>query len=153
DYGTDESFSLGATGERRLNERTTLSTDVGFRSSESAARRSFGGVDLGQLEPGAFPASPALDPTLANIGGRISRLDVNAAIEHLPRPSSVLTASTGLGWTEVDALSGEDYKDASLAVGYARQLTERTALLTSLDAGYVDYLGQRAGDGLFVTAL
>jgi hypothetical protein len=153
DYGTDESVSLGASGVFRVDERTTFSTDVGFRTSESAARRFFGGMDLEGLEPGEFPDSPYLDPTLGNIMGRTSRLDVNASVERLVGPNSVLTAKTGLGLTEVDAGSGQDYKDATFALTYSRRMTERTSLRTTFDAGYVDYLGQRSGDGVFVTGL
>lgn len=152
-YGTDESASLGASGVYRLDERTTFKTSAGFRTSESAARRYFRGLDLENIEPGEFPDGSLVDPTLGNVMGRTTRLDVDATIERLVGPSSVLTASTGLGLTRVESGSGVDYKNASFVVSYSRQMTERTSLRTSVDAGYVDYLGRRSGDGVFATAL
>lgn len=152
-YGFDESVALAASGEHRVDERTTLAADVGFRSSESAARRFFGSADLGELEPGEFPDGAVIDPTLGNLGGRTNRLDVNASVERVTSPESVLTISTGLGLTRVESDLGDDYRDARLAAAYVRQLTARTSLSGSVNAGYADYLGRRAGDGLYVTAL
>ena len=152
-YGLDESVQFGAKGEHRVNERTTISADVGFRSSESAARRFFGGADLSELEPGEFPDSPVLDPTLGSINGRTSRIDVNASVEHLLSPNSALTATAGMGLTKAESASGEDFRDANVVLNYSRQLTVRTSLLATIDAGYADYLGRQIGDGLFANGM
>jgi hypothetical protein len=152
-YGFDESIALAASGEHRVDERTTLAADLGFRSSESAARRFFGGPDLVELEPGEFPDSGIIDPTLGNLGGRTNRLDVNASVKHLTGPDAVLTASAGLGLTRVESDFGLDYRDSTFAVSYAKQLTTKTSFLGTVNAGYADYLGRRAGDGIYVTAL
>lgn len=153
DYATDEAASLGASGAYRLDERTTFNTSVGFRTSQSAARRYYAGPDLDNIDPGEFPDGSIVDPTLGNVMGRTTRLDVNASLERLMGPSSVLTASGGLGLTRVESGSGIDYKNASLAVSYSKRLSPRTSLRTTVDAGYADYLGQRSGDGVFTTAL
>lgn len=152
-YGLDESVAVGASGEHRLDERTTLTAEAGFRSSESAARRFFGGPDLEGLEPGEFPDGAVIDPTLGNLAGRTNRLDVSASVEHLAGPGGVLTATAGLGLTRVESEFGEDYRDSRLDITYARRMTARTSLSATVNAGYVEYFGPRAGDGLFVTAL
>ena len=152
-YGFDESIALAASGEHRVDERTTLAANVGFRSSESAARRFFGGPDLVELEPGEFPDGGIIDPTLGNLGGRTKRLDVNASVKHVTGPDAVLTASAGLGLTRVESDFGLDYRDSTFDVSYARQLTTKTSFLGTVNIGYADYLGRRAGDGVYVTAL
>lgn len=153
DYGTDESAEVGASIEHHLNERTTVWADVGFRTSESAARRFYGGADLGNLEPGEFPDAAVVDPTLGNVSGRTSQLDVNASLRQLVSANGVLDLNMGLGLTRVESGSGSDYRDTSTMVSYSRRINERTSLRVSLDAGYADYFNRRAGDGLFVTAL
>ena len=55
-YGTDESAQVGASIQHHLNERTTVWADVGYASSESAARHFYNGADLTGLEPG--PVEP-----------------------------------------------------------------------------------------------
>ena len=152
-YGTDASARVGAKGVFRLDERTTFKADAGYRTSRSAARRYFSGPDLENLDPGQFPDNSIVDPTLGNAPGRTTRLDVNASVERQTGPNSVLTASTGLGLTQVESGSGVDYKDASFAVGYSKQIAPTTSLRTTVDAGYVDYLGRRTGDGFFGTAM
>jgi hypothetical protein len=59
-YGTDTSAQVGASIEHHVNERTTLSADVGYSSSDSAARHFYGGADLQGLEPGTYPDPPSL---------------------------------------------------------------------------------------------
>jgi hypothetical protein len=152
-YGLDESAMLRASGERHVDERTTVTANVGFRSSKSAARRFYGDSALTPVASGDLPAAPLVDPTLANFGGRTSRLDVNAGIEHQTDPNSTFSASTGVGLTRVRANSGQDYRDASFSLGYQRRLDERTSVLTTLNAGYADYLSQLAGDGAFGTVM
>ena len=152
-YPTDESASLGASGVYRLDERTTFKANAGFRTSESGARRYFRGLDLENIEPGEFPDGSLVDPTLGNFRGRTTTIDVDASVERLVGPNSVLTVNTGLGLTRVELGSGVDYRNASFAISYSRQITPRTTLRTSTDAGYVDYIGRASGDGMFATAL
>ena len=152
-YGTDTSAQVGASIEHSVNERTTLSADVGYSSSDSAARHLYGGADLSDLEPGEFPDSPVVDPTLGNIAGRTSRLNVNFGLRQLLSSNSALTLASGLGLTRVKSGNGADYRDTSAFASYSHRLNERTSLLVSLDVGYADYLGRELGDGLFTTAL
>ena len=152
-YGGDVSLDLSATSQHRVNERTTVVAGVSVRSSESAARRYFGGGNLGELEPGEFPESPLIDPTLGNLAGRTTRFDVNTSVEHVLNPTSSLSGSAGFGLTRAEGGAGEDYRNVSLGTTYTRRLTARTSLLTTIDAGYADYIGQQAGDGLFVSGL
>ena len=149
----EESVQFGGSMEHRANERTTITADLGLRSSESAARRYFGGTDLGDLEPGEFPDDPIIDPSLGTLSGRTSRFDVNIGVDHRISSNEVLGLSVGGGRTEVDARNGEDYRDASAAGSYSRSLNPRTSLRATINAGYADYLGRRAGDGHFVTTL
>lgn len=151
-YGLDESVSLGASGERYLDERTTLSANVEFRSSKSAARRFYTGGEL-VLEPGQFPDTPEIDPTLATAFGRTNQLDLNASLTHMFGPKSTLAASAGLGLTRVQSAAGTDYRNTSLGLTYTRLFSETTSALMTVDGGYADYLGRRIGDGVYVTAL
>lgn len=152
-YGFDKSANIGGSGEFRVDERTTLTADVGFRTSKSAARRYYDGANLFDLGPNEFPDSSIVDPTLANLGGRTSRLDANASVEHILNPRSVLTASMGLGLTRAASASARDYRDTNFTVGYNAKLAEKTSALVTLDMGYADYLNQRVGDGVFGTAM
>ncbi len=152
-YGTDESAQVGASIEHRFNERTTFSADASFQSSESAARHYYGGADLAGLDPGEFPDSAVVDPTLGNISGRTSALDVNFSLKQLISTNGVLDLTAGLGLTRVESGNGADYRDTDAAVSYSRRLDERSSMLASVSVGYVDYFDRRSGDGLFVTTL
>lgn len=152
-YGLNGSVQLGAAGEHRINEKTTLSTNVDFRSSKSAARQFYLAAPLGASGPSEVADISQLDPTLANLAGRTSRLSVNGSLRHIIDPKSSFVVSTGLGLTRVSSTYGRDYRDASLGLEYSRSLSEATSALVTVNAGYADYLGQRAGDGLFVTSL
>lgn len=152
-YGLEDSIQLGASGEHRINEKTTLATNVDFRSSTSAARRLYLGTTGGNLELGEIPDDSQLDPTLANLAGRTSRISVNGSLRHLLDPKSSLVASAGMGLTRVSSASGRDYRDSNLGLEYTRTLSETTTALVTVNGGYADYFGQREGDGLFVTSL
>jgi len=152
-YGTDESISLKGGAERQINERTTVSANIDFRSSKSASRRFFNGPDIANLGPGQFPDSSQIDPTLANLAGRTSRLEVDASLHHALSLESSLTVSAGLGLTRVTSAEGADYRDSNASVAYNRRLSETTSAVVTVAGGYADYLGQRAGDGPFVTPL
>lgn len=153
DYGVDESAGVGASIEHRANERTTVSASVGFRSSESAARRFYSGPDISDLDPGEFPDGAVVDPTLGNISGRTSTLDVNLSLEQLVSPKGVINLTSGLGLTKVEGTNGSDYRNSSTVLGYSHVLNERTSALGSVSVGYADYFNRNAGDGLFVTTL
>lgn len=152
-YGLDDSVQLGASGEHRIDEKTTLSTDVGFSSSKSAARRFYLTAPTGIVEGGEVSAASLLDPTLASLTGRSSRLSVNGSVKHLLNPTSSLVASARMGLTRVNSVSGRDYRDSNLGLEYTRTLSEATSAVVTVNGGYADYLGQRAGDGLFFTSL
>lgn len=152
-YGTGESAQLSGSIEHRFDERTTFSAGVGFQTSESAARYFYGGANLDDLEPGEFPDGPVIDPTLGNISGRTSRLDVNVALRQLVSTNGVLDINAGLGLTRVESSNGADYRETSSAIAYSHQLNERTSLLGTVSVGYADYFNRRAGDGLFITTL
>ena len=152
-YGLDDSVQLGASGEHRIDEKTTLSTDVGFSSSKSAARRFYLTAPTRIVEGGEVSAASLLDPTLASLTGRSSRLSVNGSVKHLLNPTSSLVASAGMGLTRVNSVSGRDYRDSNLGLEYTRTLSETTSAVVTVNGGYADYLGQRAGDGLFFTSL
>lgn len=153
DQELNDTVQVGASVEHRANERTTVSANVGFRTSESAARRFFGGTDLSELDPGEFPSDPILDPTLGIATGRATRLDAQFAVRRLVSTNGVLDLTAGAGLTRVESANGNDFRDTKLAGSYARTLDERTALRVTIDGGYVDYLDRRAGDGYFLTAL
>jgi len=150
-YDVDESVRFGASLENRLSERTTLSADVNFRSSEAAARRFYGTTDLGGLEQGEFPDQNVVDPTLANVSGRTSRLDMTGSIEQIVSANDIFGATLGLGLTRVESATGEDYRDFKSALNYSHRTDERTSLTATFDVGYADYLGRQAGDGVFLT--
>lgn len=152
-YGTDESAQVGASIQHHLNERTTVWADVGYVSSESAARHFYNGADLTGLEPGEFPDSAVIDPTLGNLAGRTSRLDVNLGLDQQISATGKISLNSGLGLTRAESSAGADYRDTSSAVSYTEQIDERTSWVVSLDVGYADYFDRRAGDGLFATAL
>jgi hypothetical protein len=152
-YGTDESARLGASIEQRVDERTTVSAVASFQSSESSARHFYGGPDLGGLEPGEFPDSPVIDPTLGSISGRTSRLNVNLSLNQAVSTNGVVGLTAAMGLTRAESGNGSDYRNTSTALTYSRRLDERTSLLGSANVGYADYFGRRAGDGLFTTAL
>jgi len=152
-YGMDESGQVNASIEHRANERTTYSADVGFMSSESAARHFYGGADLSGLDPGEFPNTPVIDPTLANVSGRTSQLYVNFGLEKLVSTNGTLNLSAGLGATKVESGNGQDYRNFRSGISYARKLDERSSLVGTLNVGYADYFNRDAGDGLFVTTL
>jgi hypothetical protein len=154
DHGTDVSAQVGASAERRLDERTTVSGDIGYRSSESAARRFYNGPDLSNLEPGEFPDNTVVDPTLGSIDGRTSTLDVNVSLTQAVSSNAQIVLTSGLGLTRVsESSSGQDYRNTSTALSYSQRLNERTSLTLSINAGYADYFNRQAGDGLFSTAL
>lgn len=153
DNGTDESAQVGAGIVHLLNERTTVSADVSFQSTESGARFFYRGADLGGLEPGEFPESTPIDPTLGNISGRTTRLDVNAGLSQAVSTNGVIDLTMGVGLTRVESGAGQDYRDSSTTLSYARRINERTSLRFSADVGYANYFDRRAGDGLFVTTL
>lgn len=152
-YGLDESVTFGASGERRIDQRTTVGANVDFRSSKSAARRFYAGEDITDFVPGQFPQTPEVDPTVASALGRTTRLSVNASLTHLLAPKSTFAASAGLGLTRVESASGADYRDTNTALTYIRVLSETTSAVITIEAGYADYLGQRLGDGFFATSL
>jgi hypothetical protein len=152
-YGTDESAEVGASLEHRANERTTVSAAVSFFTSESAARHFYGGADLDGLEPGEFPDSTVIDPTLGNIDGRTTRLDVGLALRQLVSVNSTIDLSAGIGSTHVESDTGLDYRDSRSGLGYTRRLNERTSFVANVDVGYADYYNIDVGDGLFVTTL
>nr|WP_166180517.1 hypothetical protein [Altererythrobacter segetis] len=152
-YGLDGSVQLGAAGEHRIDEKTTLSTNVDFRSSKSAARQFYLGTPADIVGQSQVPASSPIDPTLANVAGRSSRLSVNGSLKHLLDPKSSLVASAGVGLTRVSSGSGRDYRDSNFGLEYTRTLSETTSAVVTVNGGYANYLGQRAGDGLFVTSL
>jgi hypothetical protein len=153
DHGTDESARVGASIVHLLNERTTVTAGVNFLSSESGARRYYRGPDLGGLEPGEFPNVDPIDPTLGNIAGRTTRLDVDASLSQAVSPNGVIDLSMGLGLTRVETAFGQDYRDSNTALSYSRRLNERTSLRFTADFGYADYFDRRFGDGMFVTTL
>jgi hypothetical protein len=152
-YDLDEAVNLAVAGEHRVDERTRLTADLGYRSSRANARRFQLVPEPGDLEIGDFPDPPAVDPTLGALAGRTSRLEVGAGLEHRLTPISSLVVGANLGRTNVREQDGEDYRDASLSAQYSRELTETTALLLSAEGADVDYLGRRAGDGVLVTGL
>jgi len=152
-YGLDDSVQLDASGEHRIDEKTTLSTNVGFRSSKSAARRFYLSAPTGIVDGAEVPDASLLDPTLANLIGRSSRLSVNGSLKHLLDPRSFLVATAGIGLTRVNSVSGRDYRDSNFGLEYTRTLSETTSAVVTVNGGYADYLGQRAGDGLFFTSL
>ena len=152
-YGTDEFADVGASIEHRANERTTFTAAVGYQSSDSAARHFYGGAHLGGLEPGEFPDSSVVDPTLGNISGQTSRLDVTLGLQQAISSNAKIGLTAGIGLTRVEERNGSDYRDSRTSLSYSKQLNERTALLLSADVGYADYFGRRAGDGLFTTTL
>jgi hypothetical protein len=152
-YGTDESARVGASIVHLLNERTTVTAGVSFLSSESGARRYYGGPDLGGLEPGEFPDFEPIDPTLGNISGRTTRLDVDASLSQAVSPNGVIDLTMGLGLTRVETAFAQDYRDSETALSYSHRLNERTSLRFTADVGYADYFDRRAGDGLFATTL
>jgi hypothetical protein len=153
DYGTDESAEVSASILHNLNERTTVSADVGFRSSEAGARRFYGGGNLDNLQPGEFPDYGPIDPTLGNVSGRSSRLDVNAGLRQAVSARGTVDLSMGIGLTRVEGAFGQDYRDSRTAFSYAQTISERTSVRFSADVGYADYFDRRAGDGLFATTL
>jgi hypothetical protein len=152
-YGLEDSVQLGATGEHRIDATTTLTTSVDFRSSSSAARRFYVETAGGNPDPGEVSDNFQLDPTLANLTGRTSRLSVDGSLKHLLGPKSSLVASAGMGLTRVGSSFGSDYRDSNLGLQYTRTLSETTSALVTVNAGIADFLGRRAGDGLFVTSL
>lgn len=153
DQEVNDTVQIGASVEHRANERTTMTASAGFRTSESAARRFFGGRDLNDLDPGEFPSGPIIDPTLAIASGRATRFDAQFTVRQLVSTNGVLDLTAGAGLTRVEGDDGADLRDNKLAASYARSLDERTALRVSVDGGYVDYLDRRVGDGYFITAL
>lgn len=154
DYdGTDESGQVRASIEHLLNERTTVSAGVGYMSSESAARNFYGGSDLSSLEPGEFPDPVIIDPTLGNVSGRTSRLDVYTGLSQAVSPNDTIDLNMGLGLTRVESGQGQDYRDSSTALTYSHTINPKTSLLFTADVGYADYLDRRAGDGLFASTL
>jgi hypothetical protein len=152
-YGTDESARVGASIEHRVDERTTVSAGADFQSSESSARHYYGGADLGGLEPGEFPDSPVIDPTLGNVSGRTSHLDAYVSLQQRVSTNGVLDLTAGLGLTRVESGNGADYRDTTTGLSYSHRLDERTSLTGNVNVGYADYFNRRAGDGLFVTTL
>ena len=152
-YRLDDSILLDASGEHRIDERTTLTAGVDFSSSNSAARRYLGGAVPSNVAAGELPDNVVLDPTLANLTGRTDRVEVNASVKRLLDPESSLVVNAGIGLTTVSSASGKDYRDTNLAAEYTRTLNETTSALITVEGGYADYLGQRAGDGLFITSL
>ncbi len=151
-YDLEDSYGIRAAGSSRISERTTLTADVDFRSSKSAANRFYSGLS-GNLAGGELLNTAQFDPTLASLTGRTSRLEVNASLQRILNPRSLLTASAGLGLTRVSSSSGTDYRDTHLGLDYARKLTETTSALVSVEGGYADYLDQHGADGLFVTPM
>jgi hypothetical protein len=151
-YDLNETVTLGAGFVHDADERTTIAADVRFMTSESAARR-FYQSDVGELEPGEFPESPVIDPTLGNFSGRSSRIDANARVERLVSSNAVLAFTAGFGRTQTESGTAQDYRDSHLGIRYSRDLNERTSLTLTADGGYVDYLRRRAGDGIFTNTL
>ena len=94
-----------------------------------------------------------IDPTLGNIDGRTSRLDVDFGLHQLLTSKSTLDLSAGAGLTRVESSMGADYRDTRGALVYTHQINERTSWVASLDLGYADYFNRRVGDGLFSTVL
>lgn len=152
-YGMDESVALGASGEHRIDQRTTIGANVDFRSSKSAAHRFALSNDGADLIPGQFPETPEIDPTLASTPGRTRRVSVNASLTHRFSAKSTFGASAGLGLTQVEATSGADYRNDNVALTFTRLLSETTSVVVNVEGGYADYLGQRSGDGFFATSL
>jgi len=152
-YGTDESAQVGASIQHHASERTTLTAGASYSTSESAARHFYNGADLTNLQPGEFPDTGVIDPTLGNISGRTSRLDVNFGLHQLLTSRSTLDLTAGAGLTRVDSTNGSDYRDTRAGASYTHQIDERTSWVASLDVGYADYFNRRVGDGLFSTAL
>lgn len=152
-YGTDESAQVAGSLVHRLNERTTVTAGVGYMSSESAARHFYGGADLTGLQPGEFPDSSVVDPTLGNLSGRTSLLNFNLGLEQQVSTRGTINLNSRIGFTEVEVGTVGDYRDTSSSVSYTQQIDERTSWVVSLHAGYADYAERRAGDGLFTNAL
>ena len=152
-YGLDESVALGASGEHRIDQRTTVGANVDFRSSKSASNRFALSTEGADIVPGQFPETPEIDPTLASAPGRTRRVSVNASLTHQLSAKSTFAASAGLGLTRVEATSGADYRNENVTLTFTRLLSETTSAVISLEGGYADYLGQRSGDGFFATSL
>jgi hypothetical protein len=152
-YDTTGSLTLGAEGNTRIDERTSLSSGARFTTSRDAAQEAllFDGQDLNGLDPGVLPSLSNIDPTIAGFGGRFTSYGANVSVNRQFTPQDSGSVSLAFEESRVAGNLGLDTRTADLILGYGRRLSERTSFIANLGVSKADLVGQNAGDAVTFT--
>lgn len=150
-YGRDEAARIGAQARTQLDERTSISSRVGFQSSRSTLQDSFFLNASDPFDPGFIPEVPLTDVTVAGRRTRVNTFDASAGIDHVLSPSDSISFSAVTSYSKFSDGVGSDYRTGFGNLQYSRRLSERTSVSASVNAGVADYIGRNAGDATIVS--
>ena len=155
-YGTEAAGRLRLGVIQTLDERTSISSSASFQTSRSAVRDLFGS---GPLEPGDLVAEPGVFPpdfeipdvSGAGLRSRTTSFSGASSLTRALGPRDSLSLGVNAGLTRSEADVGGDYERWGLFGTYGRQVSVRTQLYLSADAGFADYRDTTQGDGRYLT--
>lgn len=144
DVGSQQSLSLSATHNARVNEKLSLFGNVGV-SYDKGGRldTSFGGPSGIPFVPGEVNPPILLPPgsDFLSITGKTFRANTNFGGQWALNDREFLTASSGLEYVSFDGVDDSHYIAIPVSFGYDRQLSTRTTIGGRVSARYTDYDG------------
>lgn len=144
DVGSQQSLSLSAAHNTRVNETLSLFGNVGV-SYDKGGRldTSFGGPSGIPFLPGELNPSIILPPgsDFLSVTGKTFRANTNFGGQWALSTREFLTASGGLEYVSFDGLTDSHYIAIPVSFGYDRQLSTRTTIGGRVSARYTDYDG------------
>lgn len=145
DVGSQQSFSLNATHNARVNETLSLFGGLGL-SYDKGGRldTSFGGPSGIPFIPGQVDPSIILPPgsDFLSVTGKTFRANTNFGGQWALNAREFITASSGLEYVSFDGgIDDSHYIGIPFSLGYDRQLSTRTTIGGRVSARYTDYDG------------
>ena len=144
DVGSQQSLSLSAAHNTRVNEKLSLFGNLGISYDKGGQLdTSFGGAS-GILDvPGGLNPPVLLPPgsDFLSVSGRTFRATGNIGGQWTLSARDFVTASTGLQYVRFDGVTDSHYTSVPISLGYDRQISTRTTIGARISAQHTDYDG------------
>ena len=144
DVGSQQSLSLSATHNARVNEKLSLFGNLGV-SYDKGGRldTSLGGLSGVPYIPGQLDPSILLPPgsDFLSVTGKTFRANTNVGGQWTLNPREFLMASGGLEYVSFDGATDSHYITIPVSLGYDRQISTRTTIGGRVSAQFTNYDG------------
>lgn len=144
DVGSQQSLSLSATHNARVNEKLSLFGGLGV-SYDKGGRldTSLGGLSGIPSIPGEVSPPILLPPgsDFLSVTGKTFRANTNFGGQWALNDREFLNASSGLEYVSFDGLTDSHYTTIPVSLGYDRQISTRTTIGGRVSAQFTNYDG------------